>query len=190
MTAVHDADAVVVDQAKPEQATAAPSSKPEADDDAAAASGDDAEEEVPDFYCRYYVGHSGRFGHEFLEFEIRDDGTIRYANNSNYKRDSLIKKQVCVAPAVIEELKKIIRSSKILEADDTNWPNPDRGGRQELEILTDQQHISFSTNKTALMAEILDSKDPDGLSRFFYLAQDLKQLVLSMVAIHHRIKPV
>jgi protein mago nashi len=38
-----------------------------------------------DFYLRYYVGHKGKFGHEFLEFEFRPDGKLRYANNSNYK---------------------------------------------------------------------------------------------------------
>ena len=27
-----------------------------------------------DFYVRYYVGHKGKFGHEFLEFEFRPDG--------------------------------------------------------------------------------------------------------------------
>ena len=27
-----------------------------------------------DFYARYYVGHKGKFGHEFLEFEFRPDG--------------------------------------------------------------------------------------------------------------------
>ena len=27
-----------------------------------------------DFYLRYYVGHHGKFGHEFLEFEFRPDG--------------------------------------------------------------------------------------------------------------------
>ncbi|CAF3601325.1 unnamed protein product, partial [Rotaria sp. Silwood2] len=33
-----------------------------------------------DFYLRYYVGHKGKFGHEFLEFEFRhndDSGSIR-----------------------------------------------------------------------------------------------------------------
>ncbi len=30
-----------------------------------------------DFYLRYYVGHKGRFGHEFLEFEFRPDGQVR-----------------------------------------------------------------------------------------------------------------
>ncbi|CAD6186337.1 unnamed protein product [Caenorhabditis auriculariae] len=39
-----------------------------------------------DFYVRYYVGHKGKFGHEFLEFEFRPNGQLRYANNSNYKK--------------------------------------------------------------------------------------------------------
>ena len=30
-----------------------------------------------DFYVRYYVGHKGKFGHEFLEFEFRPDGQVR-----------------------------------------------------------------------------------------------------------------
>ncbi len=29
-----------------------------------------------DFYVRYYVGHTGKFGHEFLEFEFRPDGQV------------------------------------------------------------------------------------------------------------------
>lgn len=29
-----------------------------------------------DFYLRYYVGHEGKFGHEFLEFEFRPDGLV------------------------------------------------------------------------------------------------------------------
>lgn len=45
------------------------------------------------FYCRYYVGHKGRFGHEFMEFEFEDDGKLRYANNSNYKNDVMIRKE-------------------------------------------------------------------------------------------------
>ena len=46
-----------------------------------------------DFYCRYYVGHKGKFGHEFMEFEITEDGKLRYANNSNYKNDVMIRKE-------------------------------------------------------------------------------------------------
>ena len=39
------------------------------------------------------VGHQGKFGHEFLEFEFRADGRLRYANNSNYKNDVMIRKE-------------------------------------------------------------------------------------------------
>jgi protein mago nashi len=45
------------------------------------------------FYLRYYVGHKGKFGHEFMEFEITYDGKLRYANNSNYKNDFMIRKE-------------------------------------------------------------------------------------------------
>lgn len=31
-----------------------------------------------DFYLRYYIGHKGKFGHEFLEFEFRPDGKLRF----------------------------------------------------------------------------------------------------------------
>ena len=47
-----------------------------------------------EFYVRYYVGHKGKFGHEFLEFEFRPNGQLRYANNSNYKNDTIIRKEV------------------------------------------------------------------------------------------------
>ena len=30
-----------------------------------------------EFYVRYYVGHKGKFGHEFLEFEFRPDGELK-----------------------------------------------------------------------------------------------------------------
>jgi protein mago nashi len=46
-----------------------------------------------DFYLRYYVGHKGKFGHEFLEFEVRGDGRLRYSNNSQYKAENLIRKE-------------------------------------------------------------------------------------------------
>ena len=56
-----------------------------------------------DFYLRYYVGHKGKFGHEFLEFEFRPDGKLRYANNSNYKNDTMIRKEAYVHRAAIVE---------------------------------------------------------------------------------------
>lgn len=44
------------------------------------------------------TGHSGKFGHEFLEFEITPNGLLRYANNSNYKNDNMIRKEGTIRP--------------------------------------------------------------------------------------------
>lgn len=69
--------------------------------------------EQDEFYLRYYVGHKGKFGHEFLEFEFRPDGKLRYANNSNYKNDTMIRKEVFVTPAVLRECRRIIAESEV-----------------------------------------------------------------------------
>lgn len=34
-----------------------------------------------------------------------------------------------------------------MKEDDANWPEPDRVGRQELEIVMGNEHISFTTSK-------------------------------------------
>jgi len=73
-----------------------------------------AAEEATEFYLRYYVGHKGKFGHEFLEFEFREDGKLRYANNSNYKNDTIIRKEVFLTPAVLKECKRIVSESEVL----------------------------------------------------------------------------
>jgi protein mago nashi len=123
-------------------------------------------------------GHSGRFGHEFLEFDLRvvGDGrsaVARYANNSNYRNDSLILKEstcpaapsclhacntskincrltpgsiVCVSSLVIEEIKRIVKSSEIMKEDDAKWPQKNKDGRQELEIRVGNDHISFEVS--------------------------------------------
>lgn len=74
----------------------------------AASSGEEEE-----FYLRYYVGHKGKFGHEFLEFEFRPDGKLRYANNSNYKNDTMIRKEVFLTPSVLRECRRIISDSEV-----------------------------------------------------------------------------
>jgi len=60
------------------------------------------------------VGHKGKYGHEFLEFEFRPNGRLRYANNSNYKDDNLIRKEVYVNDIVLKELRRIISDSLIM----------------------------------------------------------------------------
>lgn len=78
-----------------------------------AATGGSGGGDQDEFYLRYYVGHKGKFGHEFLEFEFRPDGKLRYANNSNYKNDTMIRKEVFVSPAVLRECRRIIADSEV-----------------------------------------------------------------------------
>ncbi|KAI8922907.1 mago nashi-like protein [Entophlyctis helioformis] len=143
-----------------------------------------------DFYVRYYVGHNGKFGHEFLEFEFRPDGKLRYANNSNYKNDTMIRKEVYVSQSMMQELKRIISDSQILKEDDSKWPEPDRVGRQELEIVLGDEHISFTTSKIGSLVDVQNSQDAEGLRVFYYLIQDLKCLVFSLISLHFKIKPI
>jgi protein mago nashi len=116
-------------------------------------------------------GHSGRFGHEFLEFDFRvvGDGrsaVARYANNSNYRNDSLIRKEMCVSTLVVDEIKRIVRASEIMKEDDARWPQKNKDGRQELEIRLGNEHISFEVRKMAADLLLLDfallvSSSPD-----------------------------
>lgn len=77
-----------------------------------------------EFSLRYYVGHKGQFGHEFLEFEFNSSGRMRYANNSNYKRDSMIRKEAHVGQVVMTEVRRMIEESAVLAESDKHWPKP------------------------------------------------------------------
>ncbi|KAM3136920.1 hypothetical protein pb186bvf_011005 [Paramecium bursaria] len=151
-----------------------------------------------DFYLRYYIGHKGVHGHEFIEYEIQNDGRLRYSNNSKYKQDVLIRKEAYLSDSVLQELKRIIEESEILKyfidqmnrESDSKWPAPDKQGRQELEIKIGNVHISFTTSKPGSVSDISNTEDPDGLRVFFYLVQDLKCFVFSLISLHFRIKPV
>jgi len=150
-----------------------------------------AETEAHDeFYVRYYVGHKGKFGQEFMEFELSPSGKLRYANNSNYKSDTMIRKEVFVSPAVVDEVKRIIVESEITKEDDHNWKEPDRVGRQELEIKIGNEHIAFTCAPIGSLLDVQESADPDGLSIFYYLTQDLKCLMFSLISQHFKVKPI
>jgi protein mago nashi len=144
-----------------------------------------------DFYLRYYVGHRGPFGHEFMEFELLPSGKLRYANNSNYKDDKMIRKECFLSPAVVEEARRIIKQSTITNVDDQNWKEPDRdSARQELEIKIGFEHIALTTAEVESLVDLQKSSDPDGLKVFFYLTQDLKSLIFSLITLHFKVKPI
>lgn len=95
-----------------------------------------------------------------------------------------------MSKAILEELKRIIRESEVLTADDSQWPEPDRVGRQELEVVLDREHICFTCAKIGSLADISGAANPETLRAFYYLVQDLKCLVLSLISMHFKIKPI
>lgn len=135
-------------------------------------------------------GHKGKYGHEFLELEFHPDGKLRYANNSNYKNDTMIRKEVHVNDIVMKGLKQMIEKCEIINNDDKLWPLPDRSGRQELEIIMGKEHICFTTSILGSITNVQETRDPEGLSNFYYFIQDLKSLVFSLVSIHFKVKPI
>ena len=74
--------------------------------------------------------------------------------------------------------------------DDKQWPEANRDGRQEFEVVMGNTHISFATAKIGSLLDVQDSKDPEGLRIFYYLVQDLKCFVFSLITLHFRIKPI
>jgi protein mago nashi len=70
---------------------------------------------------------------------------------------------VCVSSLLIDEIKRIIKTSEImkyvchdlvepgltqLREDDAKWPQKNKDGRQELEIRMGSEHISFEVRPT------------------------------------------
>ena len=54
---------------------------------------------------------------------------------------------VTVSQNVVDEVKRIIVDSEITREDDHSWPEPDRVGRQELEVKMGSEHIHFTVSK-------------------------------------------
>lgn len=50
------------------------------------------------------------------------------------------------------------------------------------------EHISFETAKIGSLVDVQESDDPEGLRVFYYLVQDLKALVFSLIALHFKVR--
>ena len=125
-----------------------------------------------------------------MEFEI-SNGRLRYSNNSQYKRDKMIRKEIHLSAGVVEEVKRIIEDCQVTKEDDKNWPEANRDeGRQELEIKMGKEHIAFECAKIGSLLDVQSCEDPEGLRVFYYLVQDLRCLVFSLITLHFKIKPI
>ncbi|XP_029767439.1 protein mago nashi homolog 1-like [Terrapene carolina triunguis] len=108
-----------------------------------------------DFYLRYYVGHKGKFGHEFLEFEFRPDGGSKLH-------------LVCLGTSRDGVLLTILALWLFF-----------------MDLVLETTLKNLKTNVC-----FLSFRDPEGLRVFYYLVQDLKCLVFSLIGLHFKIKPI
>jgi protein mago nashi len=102
----------------------------------------------------------------------------------------MIRKEVYVSQTVLDELRRIVEDSEIIQEDDSNWPEPDEQGRQELEIVQGDDHVSFATTKLGSMVQVQSSKDPEGLKNFYHLVQDVKCMALTLINAHFKVQPI
>ena len=58
---------------------------------------------------------------------------------------------MCVSSLVVDEIKRIIKTSEVMKEDDSKWPRENKEGKQELEIQMGQDHISFVVRHFAKM---------------------------------------
>jgi protein mago nashi len=98
---------------------------------------------------------------------------------------------VRVSPLIIEQMKQIIVDSAILSFDDSDWPAPDVVGRQEMELVMTGQHVKLVLAKIGSMGEMEDKgQSGEGLKTFYFLVQDLRALVFSLISLHFKVKPI
>lgn len=115
---------------------------------------------------------------------------MRYINNSNYKSDTLIKKEVYLNEDLLEEIKRIIRDSGVMKVNNEKWNKPDESCSQYLKIDIDGSYKKLISKTIGSYSQVLTSEDPDGLNCFYYLIQDLKCMVFSLISLNFRVKPV
>ena len=143
-----------------------------------------------DFYLRYHAGQRGRYGLEYLEFEVFSGGKLRYSNKSSYD-GGLLSRELHVGPGVVDEIKHMVQHSRLIELDDSQWEEPfykQGAGIQELEVKIGRHHVCFATTELNKF-DIQRSKDPAGLETFYHLGCDLKSLVMTLISCHFTERP-
>ncbi|GEM11742.1 hypothetical protein Rt10032_c16g5759 [Rhodotorula toruloides] len=121
------------------------------------------------FYMRYYSGHVGSYGHEFIEFEISGN-RLRFALNTNYRNEGLLRREMYLSDATLKEFQRIVAESEITKSvpsllpaspfplplvlalspaperageDDSKWPQKSVIGKQEFECRMAPYHLAF-----------------------------------------------
>ena len=98
----------------------------------------------------------------------------------------MIRREAVLSDAVVQQIKSIVRSSRITQIDDSSWRVSDeKASRQELECKIDRHHIAFVTGDAASSAG-----DDEGKNKFRQLVHDLQALILTLIACHFKKSPI
>ena len=68
---------------------------------------------------------------------------------------------------------------QVMAEDDALWPQPDRVGRQELEIVIGDEHISFTTSKIGSLVDVNQGLNQNIELKMFCLLPTVLLFVLS-----------
>ncbi|KAA8912197.1 mago nashi protein [Sphaerosporella brunnea] len=109
-------------------------------------------------FRHYYGGHTGEFGHEFLEmdFSLVDDGRMAKACYAPPTPESAVH----VSDLLVREIKRIITESEIMKEDDAICPRQGKNGKKTREIRTGDKEISVRRRKLVSVVEMEQSKRP------------------------------
>lgn len=138
------------------------------------------------FYIRFYEGHKGKYGHEFVQFDIHATGRLRYANVSKYPGfHPVISKECNITHHALNVFKVVLKESKIVSEDCSTWPPQNGAGCQELELLLGERRVTFVTCK---IDSTMKNDYGEGFRRLCFLVEDLKAYMLALLYSHFKIE--
>lgn len=80
--------------------------------------------------------------------------TAALAHSRHSRQPGLLTLTCRAAPAPAQRNVPLIVAEQITKEDDANWPEPDKVGRQELEVILGNDHVSFTTTKLGSVLQV------------------------------------
>lgn len=126
---------------------------------------------------------------DYLKFEV-EGNELTYTNSSS---EDVIRHRMYLSDFVVEELKRMVDESEIMDERDKNWPMPDdTETKLEIEFGSGRKtkYVKLTTHKLVSIAKIMETKDPEGLKNFFHLTSDLRVFFMNLITIMYKVKPL
>ena len=101
----------------------------------------------------------------------------------------VIKHRMYLSETLLEHIKTLIDESDIYSCSDRDWPRPDETSLK-LEVEIGKKYTKLSTHKLVSVAKVNQAKDAEGLKKFFHLTSDLRMLLMNIITINYKVKPL